>query len=855
LRQATRTTNKYLNKIIKRSNKLMTTQQNCKIMQFVKILFCLTVFFTITSSFAGITYYVDGTNGNNSLNDGKSVGAAWKTIQKAASTMVAGDTVKILAGTYRETVTPANSGTSSAYITYTSYGNGEVIIDGENSRSRCIYIPAGGRDYLKFQYLTLKNTNKALWGAGFMSYYGSDNIILDTLKVIDCRFGIYFSGGGATGTKCSNITIKNCTIEYNSYHGIFFFRQILDSEIANCTIRYNGSDNDGGRRKFGIEIGTNFSEPHSYGAQRIIVKDNVVRYNYGQGLRTWQADDILIDNNNFSDNGYTGYQLEHGTRNAVIRNNEFSMNCNDATNANTEAGLWIAGGTDNNSANMSYNILAENNTSSRNKMGFKVSGNSQQVILRKNISKLNNRGMLDLTITCGFFIDGTAKYVKMYNNTLYKDGHSSSYWGALSLGVWNYPSSMTIKNNIISTFQGDCEISNFKDLTGYESDNNCFYNTRALSFRWSGIVGTLAQYSSASGADGASINDNPLFTNPDNGDFSLTSDSPCINEGEDLTYANGSGSNSRYLYVDDARYFFAGNSFVNGDSINVGGVTGQISSIDYGNKKITLVNAISWSNNAPVNLQFFESAPDIGAVEYNAGGGANGELTIQNVTVPVNDSTKVNIYDADTSSEWHNSGTPANGWFKLDLGSVESITKIRYKDDYSRSLKIEIDSVLIFNGPTNSGGGYTEITVPATSGRYITFTLQAGNWIVPEDVEVYGIVKLPIQNATVAVNESIKTNIYDTDTASAWHNSKVLANGWFTLDMGAEKTITKIRYKDDYARSLKIDIDGVLIFDGSTDSGGGYTEITVPATSGRYITFALQVGLWIVPEDVEVYGY
>jgi chitodextrinase len=51
---------------------------------------------------AGITYYVDGTTGNDS-NPGTQA-LPWKTIQKAANTMQAGDTVNVNAGTYNERV-------------------------------------------------------------------------------------------------------------------------------------------------------------------------------------------------------------------------------------------------------------------------------------------------------------------------------------------------------------------------------------------------------------------------------------------------------------------------------------------------------------------------------------------------------------------------------------------------------------------------------------------------------------------------------------------------------------------------------------------------------------------------------
>jgi hypothetical protein len=56
-----------------------------------------------------------------------SLSAPWKTIQKAASTLVAGDTVNIRAGTYNEAITMQNPGTASQRITYQNY-NGEAVV-------------------------------------------------------------------------------------------------------------------------------------------------------------------------------------------------------------------------------------------------------------------------------------------------------------------------------------------------------------------------------------------------------------------------------------------------------------------------------------------------------------------------------------------------------------------------------------------------------------------------------------------------------------------------------------------------------------------------------------------------------
>ncbi len=54
----------------------------------------------------------------------------FRTISKAASLAMPGDTVKVHAGTYREWVSPANGGTADHRIVYESAGDGEVVITG-----------------------------------------------------------------------------------------------------------------------------------------------------------------------------------------------------------------------------------------------------------------------------------------------------------------------------------------------------------------------------------------------------------------------------------------------------------------------------------------------------------------------------------------------------------------------------------------------------------------------------------------------------------------------------------------------------------------------------------------------------
>jgi len=73
------------------------------------------------------TYYVD--NHGNDTNAG-GIDFPFRSIQRAADVAQPGDTVFIRGGTYRETVTPARSGTKAAPITYRAYGNESVTVSG-----------------------------------------------------------------------------------------------------------------------------------------------------------------------------------------------------------------------------------------------------------------------------------------------------------------------------------------------------------------------------------------------------------------------------------------------------------------------------------------------------------------------------------------------------------------------------------------------------------------------------------------------------------------------------------------------------------------------------------------------------
>ncbi len=133
------------------------------------------------------SYYVSPLGNDN--NTGLSLTNAWKTIQKAANELQAGDTVFIKEGIYKEIVIPANSGTKNNYITYTTYADDTVIIDGTSfSNAYLKYSDKGifdikSKSYINVVGLTIRNSN----GGGIMCRYGSSHINIKNNTIKNCK--------------------------------------------------------------------------------------------------------------------------------------------------------------------------------------------------------------------------------------------------------------------------------------------------------------------------------------------------------------------------------------------------------------------------------------------------------------------------------------------------------------------------------------------------------------------------------------------------------------------------------------------------------------------------------------------
>jgi hypothetical protein len=144
-----------------------------------KILFLIILcfgFFGVAKGSQAATYYVSTSGKDGNVG---SISQPWKTIQKASSVLVAGDTAVINAGTYDERVVTTRNGISGSPITFLA--SGTVIMKGFEIR----------HDYINIDGFEITNTAQQY----SIEIYGSycqilNNKIHDTSQIADMEIAV-----------------------------------------------------------------------------------------------------------------------------------------------------------------------------------------------------------------------------------------------------------------------------------------------------------------------------------------------------------------------------------------------------------------------------------------------------------------------------------------------------------------------------------------------------------------------------------------------------------------------------------------------------------------------------------------
>jgi hypothetical protein len=481
---------------------------------------------------SGTTYYVS-TSGND--NNAGTLSVPWRTIQKAANTVKAGDTVQVRAGTYNEIVTTKTSGNAtSGYITFQNYPGEAPIVDGTglavgSSGQTGLFSLEGTFSYIVIQGFEIRNFSSSTRG-----------------KV---PVGIDFEGAG------SNLEILN-----NHVHNI---AQTLSSCNAANALAVALYGTQAPASISNVTLYGNEIDHNTTGCSENVSFDGNVQYFVEANNLVHDGDNIGLDNIGFE--GVSPNSAYDQARDGwVFRNTIYNISSttNPVYHNQVGADAYYCDGC--------TRVIVERNLihdSDLSEMASEHSGHtSSYVIFRNNI--------IYHSLYVGLSIGGYSKNVGgtdhcvIVNNSLWDDGT----FGNSGLGEFQiqyHATNNTVENNIFDDYTLSTKYLVYDFTTSVPvpavMDYNVYYDTAGAAgalFDWqSKSLAGFPAYRTASGQEAHSQFADPLYVNitttPYN--FDLASGSPALNAGTNL------GVNT--VGVLD----YAGNPRVNGSGqINVG---------------------------------------------------------------------------------------------------------------------------------------------------------------------------------------------------------------------------------------------------------------------------------------------
>ncbi|TXH02011.1 MAG: DUF1565 domain-containing protein [Candidatus Moraniibacteriota bacterium] len=222
---------------------------------------------------ASTTYYVSPSGNDSSTG---SLSSPYRTIARCISSLSAGDTCTLRAGTYPETLTLSKKGTSTSPITITTYNNEKAIVDGEHTRPTASLSSA---EHIIISGLVLtKSSSYALYSDG------SKNITIRGVEVDHpLDGGLIFRNG-------QKIKVENSNIHHTNFRGDGSHEAISMVNTSDFEIKHN-------RVHDSLEEGIDAK----YGARNGSIHHNEVYGNGGPNIYVDAASNIKIYNNNVYD--------------------------------------------------------------------------------------------------------------------------------------------------------------------------------------------------------------------------------------------------------------------------------------------------------------------------------------------------------------------------------------------------------------------------------------------------------------------------------------------------------------------------------------------------------------------------
>ncbi|WP_438348663.1 choice-of-anchor Q domain-containing protein [Paenibacillus sp. FA6] len=498
-------------------------------------------------------YYVSTAGDDN--NPG-TLTSPWRTIQKAANTLLPGNTVYVRGGTYSEYVSFKRSGTQEGgYITFQNYSNEIPVIDGT------------GKD--------VTSANQALLYLSNVSYVrikGFEIRNLVTTSQSRDPAGIRVRGIGSYIQLLNNNVhhIENRATEGNA-HGI----HVLGSSIQPMT-----------------QIDIQDNEVHDLitgSSESVTLSGNVDGFTIMRN-HIYENNNIGIDVAGFY--GACSNPCVDQTRNGVISGNtvhhiDTSDNPAYRKGSHIAAGIYADGAT---------KVLIERNHLYSNDFGISLAseaqGRSTSDIRVQNNYIHHNYGAGLIMGGSGPGNGGTSSNV-ILNNTFVENDSLRQGYGEITL-QWNNVNNQFMNNIMYSNSQKVLLNKVNSSGSGNIFDYNLMYNmdgTSGAKWGWNGTsYSTWATYKKASGNDSHSMYSDPLFIDKLQHNIQVKTGSNAIDK--------GSSQN-----VDVRSYDYNGLARIQGESVDIGATEHVPSPLDDNPQppQITAMDDAYWSEVATLS--------------------------------------------------------------------------------------------------------------------------------------------------------------------------------------------------------------------------------------------------------------
>ncbi|MGB7436355.1 MAG: putative Ig domain-containing protein [Candidatus Acidiferrum sp.] len=477
------------------------------------------------TSSSGSIYYVSPSGSDS--NPGTQL-SPWKTIQHAADSVQAGDTVYVMAGTYNESVTIAVSGSAaSGPVTFQSYPGQTATVDGTG--------------------LSVSGDNtQGLFSIEDESYVTISGFVIQNYTTSSSSAtpaGIWITGSGSNVQLLNNVIHNIATTSEASGNafGIAVYGSEAPASIDSITIS--------GNQVYDCKTGNSETVNVDGNVTNFVISNNLIHDNDNIGIDAIGFEGVSPDS--AYDYARNGEISGNTVYNITAINNPGEGNQYDAD------GIYC---------DSCASVIIERNLSYQNDLNIEVASEhsghyATNVIVRNNLVYAGN----SVGISIGGYASnvGGTQNCTIVNNTLYGDDTKNT--GSGEFQVQYYATNNIFENNIVYATSQALFINNYtnSEPSPVTVDYNLYYSSvsaTSANFLWNGTNYTgFSSYQSGSGQDSHSQYANPLFVSlgtPPN--LQVQSTSPAINAGTDL--------GSTIVGTLD----YAGNARVQGTSIDIG---------------------------------------------------------------------------------------------------------------------------------------------------------------------------------------------------------------------------------------------------------------------------------------------